>query len=375
MPKGELLDKHETTSDAPTIHSSPAGMWSQVFVGIYLLALALLTLHLYRAPIYDMDSIQYMGNALLTEDTNLVRVHERVYMELRRSMPEPAIEQLLGGEEGAPEDQNQSRRERAADPYRLGEFLPLFAIHPAYNQALYVVSKTGVGLVRAGVLISVLSYFSVGTLLFAWMRTYVAPLMASIVSLVCMMTPPLTSLGRDTTSDALASLVAFASLYLTFGKRNVAAGMAFLLASIFFRTDFVVLAGPVILVCWLQQRLPLLHALVLSLLAVSSVLYINHFAGDYGIRMLYYRNFVRTPIAPAEMTVQFSAHDYLMAFRSGITKVAESFFLPFALLASIGFRSKPMQPLLAATSAYAILHFVILLSGEMGRSLVPHGDT
>lgn len=92
MPKGELLDKHETTSDAPTIHSSPAGMWSQVFVGIYLLALALLTLHLYRAPIYDMDSIQYMGNALLTEDTNLVRVHERVYMELRRSMPEPALE-------------------------------------------------------------------------------------------------------------------------------------------------------------------------------------------------------------------------------------------------------------------------------------------
>jgi hypothetical protein len=44
---------------------------------------------------------------------------------------------------------------------------------------------------------------------------------------------------------------------------------------------------------------------VLSVIAVASVVMINHFAGDYGIRMLYYRNFVGTPSAPAEMVVNF----------------------------------------------------------------------
>lgn len=102
-------------------------------------------------------------------------------------------------------------------------------------------------------------------------------------------------------------------------------GMALLLASIYFRTDFVVLAGPVILACWLQKRLDLWKAAVLSLIAVASVLCINYFAGDYGIKMLYYRNFVGVPIAPGEMTVQFSFRDYVAAFRSGITLAANSF--------------------------------------------------
>jgi hypothetical protein len=175
-----------------------------------------------------------------------------------------------------------------------------------------------------------------------------------------MITPPLTGLGRDTTSDAMASIVAMVSLYLIFEKRHFTLGMILLLSSIYVRIDFVALAGPVILICWLQDRLPLWQGAVLSAVAVLSVLCINHFAGDYGIPMLYYRNFMGTPIAPAEMSVRFSAHDYLFAFRSGITKVAESFFLPFLLLAAIGLRSRRGRPVLAATLGYVILHFLIL---------------
>jgi hypothetical protein len=73
-------------------------------------------------------------------------------------------------------------------------------------------------------------------------------------------------------------------------------------------------------------------ASVLALLAVASVFCINHFAGDYGIGMLYYRNFVGVPVAPAEMTVGLSWREYVAALRSGITLMAESFFLPFLLL-------------------------------------------
>ena len=307
-----------------------------------------------------MDSIQYMGNAVLMETSDPVIVHQRVYAALRRGVPPAALRDLLGNEPGAPSDQNESRRQRASDPRLFAEFLPLFAIRPLYNQTLYLFSRSGIGLVRSGVLISVLSYFGLGVLLFEWVRPYTTPTLSFLLPLLCMLTPPLTALGRDTTSDALATLIAMGSLYLIFEKRLLAIGVVFLLLSIFFRTDFVALAGPVILILWVQDRLPLWQGAVLSVVAVSSVLCINHFAGDYGIGMLYYRNFVGTPVAPAEMSVHLSVHGYLAAFRSGITKASESFFFPFVLLGVSGARSKFGLPVLVATLLYVVLHFLIL---------------
>jgi hypothetical protein len=333
---------------------------SRAIFFLYLLAMGGASLHLYRTPMYSMDSIQYMGNALLMEKTDFVSVHRRVYTEVERYVPKAARDGLLGHEAGAPEDQNKSRQERAANPARFGEFLPLFAIRPLYNQTLWVVSKTGLGLVRAGVVISVGSYFLVGVLVFVWLREYIEPGFAFVVSIGLMMCPPMTILGRDTTSDALATLIAFLAMYLIFEKRRLAAGMALLLASIYFRTDFVVLAGPAILACWLERRIEWWKAGVLAFVAVASVLCINHFAGDYGIRMLYYRNFVGVPIAPGEMTVRFSFRDYLRALRAGLTLVSESFFLPFLVLGLIGAVVKRMRVLFAVTLAYVILHFVVL---------------
>src|ERR1700756_5009310 len=82
----------------------------RISAACYLLVLALIAVHLYRSPSYDMDSIQYMGNALLMEDTNVVRVHERVYSDLRRVVPKPALEHLLGNDTTPPDQQSLSRQ-------------------------------------------------------------------------------------------------------------------------------------------------------------------------------------------------------------------------------------------------------------------------
>ncbi len=328
----------------------------------YAVLLSLVSIHLYRNPIYDMDAFQYMGNALLMEETDPVIVHQRVYSEVGLRIPKAARDHLLGLESGAPQDLTASSRARATDPYRFAEFLPLFAIRPLYNQTLWLASKTGLGLVRASILISVASYFLLGALVMVWVSRHVNALLAFIMASLSMLSPPLVELGRHMTSDALATLFAFFSLYLIFERRFLTAGLAVLLASIYFRTDNVVLAGPVILVCWLERRLDFVKASVLAVLALSSALAINHFAGDYGIKMLYYRNFVNAPIvAPAEMTVKFSFHDYLVAFRSGITLVTGSFFVPF-LLVGIGglFGAKRMRTVAVVTFTYVLLHFVVL---------------
>ena len=337
------------------------GSRQKVIVGVYVLLLALASIHLYKNPIYAMDSIQYMGNALLMEETDLVIVHRRVYSEIDLRIPKVSRDHLLGQEPGAPEDQNDSRRQRATNPYRFAQFLPMFAIRPLYNQTLWLVSKTGLGLVRASILISVASYFLLGILLMVWVSRYVNAPLASLIAFLLMISPPLLALGRDMTSDALATLFAFLSLYLIFEKQRLTAGLAVLLASIYFRTDNVVLAGPVILACWLERRLDLVKASALAVLALASVFSINYFAGDYGIKMLYYRNFVGVPVAPAEMTVQFSFHDYVVALRSGITLATESFFVPFLLVGIVGFFAvKRMKSVAAVAFAYVLLHFVVL---------------
>jgi hypothetical protein len=331
---------------------------------LYILMLGGVSIRLYRKPVYSMDAIQYMGNALLMEETDMVQIHRRVYAEVRRWVPKVEREGLLGESPGAPGDQTKSRQGRATNASRFAEFLPLFAIRPLYNQTLWLVSKTGLGLVRSGIVISVGSYFLIGILLFFWIGQHTSPVFTFAVSILLMISPPLVMLGRETTPDALATLIAFAALYLIFEKKRFASGVALLLASIFFRTDFVVLAGPTILACWWERRLELWKAGVLAVVAVASVLCINHFAEDYGIRMLYYRAFVNTPIAPGEMVARFSFRDYVSAFRAGITLVANSFFLPFLLLGTIGAISGRIRVLFAVAVAYVCLHFVILPSWE-----------
>lgn len=327
---------------------------------LYLVGLGLSSIHLYRNPIYDMDSVQYMGNALLMEDTDIVRVHDRVYAELRRGVPANALRGLLGNEPTSPADQNQSRQERARNPQVFAQFLPFFAIRPLYNQSLWLLSKTGLGLLRSAILISVASYFAIGVILFLWVTRYAGMAFGAAISFLLMISPPLADIGRDLVSDGLATLVAFASLFLIFEKRRLAPGLVLLLASVFFRTDFVVLAGPVILLCWLEKRIDLWKTGVLLALALVSVLAINHFAGDYGIKMLYYRNFVGVPVTPAEMSIQFSVRDYFSAFRAGITLAVNSFFLPFLLLGTVGLVSPRMRAPFAVTLIYVVVHFIVL---------------
>src|SRR5579864_3887171 len=332
----------------------------QLAIGLYLLALGLSSLHLYRKPVYAMDAVQYLGNALLMEDQDIVSVHRRVYAELHRRVPSDALRVLLGDEPGSPTDQNESRRERARNPYRYGEFLPLFAIRPLYNQSIWLLNRLGVGLLPAAIFISVASYFAIGVLLLVWMEKYAGWIWASALAFLLMISPPLTELGREITSDAAATVVAFAGLYLIFETRRLAAGLTLLLASIFFRTDFIVLAGPVLLFCWLNRSLDFWKAAILAVVAVASVFTINHFAGDYGIQMLYYRNFLGVPVAPGEMTPRFTLHDYGIAFRSGVTLAANSFLIPFLLLGVVGLTQRRVRALFAVTLSYVFLHFIAL---------------
>jgi 4-amino-4-deoxy-L-arabinose transferase-like glycosyltransferase len=325
---------------------------------VCLLVLGATSFHFYRAPIYSMDMAGYMGNALFMGERDVNRVHDRVYAEMRREIP-PETFALLTGSSG-PSDQNESRRARLEHTANFAQFLPFFAIRPLYNVGIYFLGKV-VGVIPAIRLISALSYFLMGALTFWWMGRYVPKYIAAAAAVLLMLTPPMMWIGRDTGSDALATLAAFLALYLIFERERFALGMVIMMVSLWIRTDNIVLLGPVLLVCWMQGRFELWKGAVLGVLAVASVLAINHFGGDYGIKMLYYRNFVGVPLAPAEMTVHISLRQYVSAFAAGIRAMVESYTTLVVLLGIAGWWLSPKaRPLIAVSTASVILHYIIL---------------
>jgi hypothetical protein len=325
----------------------------------YAAVLLLASAHFYRSPLYNIDMLAYMGNALLREESNVVRLHQRVYGELAAQVPAEQRDKLTGAN-GQP-DELGSMADRAANPYHFAEYLPFFAIRPLYNSSVYWVSKTGLGLVRAIRLLSALSYFGLGILLYVWLRRYASEKIACGSALALMLMPPMTLLGRFTGSDGLSTLVALLSLYLVLERRELALGLGLMLASIYFRTDNIVLVVPVLALCVWDRQMQLWKAAVLGLVAVASVLIISHSAGDYGIQMLYHRNFVSPAFAPGEVSVHFSARQYIAAFLLDLKTAASRFVTVFLLLGGIGYTLSPASRRLAGIGfSYAILHYVLL---------------
>jgi hypothetical protein len=328
---------------------------TRVGSSVYAIILALVTIHFYRAPFWDLDMLGYMGNARLNETVDPIKLHDLVYSELQSSVPSTAFGYLTGAP-GEP-DQMGSKHERLVNAYHYAEFLPCFAIRPMYNQTIYWLSRTGIGLVRSIRLVSALSYYLLGILILIWLGRYTP--YSPLVALLIMLLPPISLLARYTAADSLSVLLGMLALFIVFECDRVALGLGILLAAIWFRTDNVVLIAPVLVILWRQRRLELWKAMVLATISVLSVLVINYAAGDYGIQMLYYRNFLGTPLAPGEMIVQFTARQYLRFFLAGFKSMLNSYVPLFLVLGVIGLNRKT-APLLAVAITYAGLHYLIL---------------
>jgi hypothetical protein len=253
-----------------------------------LFALLLITLHLYRTPSYSMDLIGYMGNALLCRTQNVKELHQLVYREVSTW---PNAKQVMGEVSSADPSRTHPAGLACKIPVTSPKFPPCFAIRPLYNDALYVLSP--LGLSRGALLMSVVSYLFLGWLLFAWTGN-------ALCSLAVMLAPPIVLVGRTTASDAPSILCALAALYLIFKADRLFPGLLLLLVSVFVRTDNVMLVAAVLLALLWLKKFTLSECLVLGILAVASVLFIHHFAGDYGLAMLYYRNFGALQSLPAK---------------------------------------------------------------------------
>jgi hypothetical protein len=325
--------------------------------------LVLVSWHAYHYPAYGIDMLGYMENVAALETSNPREIQSVVYSEVRAKLPEGIRRHLLGVDSTAPAQQNASLKDRASNPYHFTEFLPCFAIRPLYIEFLHLFRRLGMGLVEATILGSVLPYMALSALIFIWSARYVGPLTALLFASLFVITPPIANLGRMTEPDCLSTLCACLGLYVIFELDRLVVGLAILLSCIYIRTDNVLLALFVILyLSVVSRKMEKWKGAVLAILAVASVFVINHFAGDYGWRMLYYRGFIAAPIAPGEFDAHFSFADYKHVLRSGITDLINGNFvtyLMFGVISYLAAKNQVLGRIFLIVLAFSAVHFVL----------------
>ncbi len=335
----------------------------------FAVCLSLASLRAYRYPEYTTDGFSYMANAVAMKGESIQVIHDSVYREAMAGIPRPIFDHLTGNDPTEPVSQSRSFQERARDAYRFAEFLPCFAIRPIFNELIYVLHyKLGIGLLKASVLIPVVSYWLMGWMILAWIWRYAARPWAALIAILLLLSPPLWDLARSTTPDALSTLILLAAMFLLLEKRRLLPGLILLMASVYVRTDNVLIVLAVLAYLYVAgYGLRASQAVVLSAVAVASVFVINHFAGDYGARMLYYRSFVGTPLAIGELVPRVGFRDYLAGLKSGISGLVHGSYIAFTLMGIVGVLRRPsygIVGLAAVTGAYAAAHFILLPNPE-----------
>ena len=197
-------------------------------------------------------------------------------------------------------------------PEHMGQLEPLYAIRPVYIWAIELLARTGLPIQKAINGVSAMSLVGIGLLLFGCTR---APLPCALI----MASPAIVLLGRMGTPDALSALFILSSAW-ALSERKDLLGLLLLMTSVWVRTDNVLLV--LILLAWLgfEGRLRFLHAGVLAALALCSVLFINHYSGNYGWSILFHYSFIGGR-SPAEVPTHVTFRQYAVAFAKGAEQI------------------------------------------------------
>src|SRR5262249_21006033 len=203
-----------------------------------------------------------------------------VYEALVRGRSE-SVQQIYPGLKHANPRVEQSSVLDSAE--HLGQLEPLYAIRPLYVQILFEVNRW-VPIQKSINFVSAASLFGIACVLVNWTET---PLYCALF--LCW--PTILTVGRMGTPDALSAFVVVAGFWLI-TRNKIAHGILLLLTSIWVRTDNLLILISVAGMLFLLRKLPGLYCLILTGLGCGSVFVINHFAGNYGWRVLFRYSFV-----------------------------------------------------------------------------------
>lgn len=162
-------------------------------------------------PLYDFDMVAYMGVITEYDTKNSKILHEKVYSELKREMSPQVYNQLVSNNSIGT---HKVRVRCFESPIYFQQYLSFHRVKPLYTRLAYLIYKTSnCTLIESILWVSILSFIGLGLLFFIWIKKYLSPVIAFVISMLVLLLSPVADLARDLTPDALSTFLILFSVY------------------------------------------------------------------------------------------------------------------------------------------------------------------
>ncbi len=241
-----------------------------------------------------------------------------------------------------------------ANPYHFAEQLGLSRVKLGYVAAGYALWRAGLPILVSLRLISACCLFLVGLMVLAWTHD-------ALLCALLLLTPPILNMGRMVTGDPLSTTVIVLAL-LALAKNRDFLTASLLIASVFVRSDNVVLVLILLAGMIWTKRLRLTLGALCAVLAVAVSAIINWTVGLYGWRVLMQHSFIKPEVTPVTHPAPITFAGYLHAL-AGLRAIPYTFMTIWILVAVAVWRRLPedsfFRQLFPVIGIYIVIRLLI----------------
>ncbi len=340
----------------------------KLYLLIYLSYVLILSLSAFFKPSYTWDMIPYVAVVFSLEQPDEQAVHTITYEQIRQSIPSQTYTTLLS---------TDYEIEMEANYRYFSQQLPFYQIRPLYTTLIYLVYKTGINIVTAIVIISVLSSIFMSIIILRWLLDYLDSFYAYLFSFLIIHSTGVLQIARLLTPDALSAAILIFSIYV-FTRRQVYFAGLLLVLAIFARTDNIILVVLALSYLRFFSHLNWTGYISFILLSVLSYLSINYLANNYGWATIFHHTLIGLINNPADYHPTVTWIDYLRVLKQN---GFEAFlwvnsFLIFLLCAFITISLKADNKIYSHLTILMILsvviHFLLFPAPFWQRFFIAH---
>ncbi len=254
---------------------------------LYFFILLLTAYHSFKKPEYNWDMLPYMALVLKADNADIKIIHDLTYQIAKKKLPPSTYQNLTSA--------NAYRKKMSEDAVAFNNQLPFYVVKPLYISVVYLFYKCGFSLTASTILPSIFAFLLCGTLLYYWLKKHIRVLFASGLALFVMLSPPILSVARLSTPDALSALFLLSSFYFILEKPRIIPLFSLLVFSVFTRLDNIITCSIIISLLSFSNKSLLRisvtkYALAILFLAICYFIITSN-ATKYGWSIFYYDSF------------------------------------------------------------------------------------
>jgi hypothetical protein len=313
-------------------------MKNKILLSLYVTAIFLAGLYAFKKPLYNWDMIAYMAITVGYDHPDPNYIHDTVYNIVKQQLPGPVFSQLTDG--GI-----EYRKRMAGKSDEFYRQMPFYSVKPLYTGLIYIFYKTGIPLIQATVLPSLMGYLLIGLLLISWIKRYLELPIAMAFCLLIMFSAPMWEIARSSTPDCLSTFLLLSALYCILEIKSLLLAFIWMILSIMGRLDNVITAFFIISLITFSKKsgfkIPVNKYFLMLLTIAICCLCVVWNTHRFGWSVLYYPTFLKSLNSSYTFQPQFHLGSYMaLAISQIMTGLFFSHLILFMALAVLAFKGK-----------------------------------